>query len=137
MKLVLALGCFDLLHPGHIAHLKAARELGTHLYVALTVDDAIGKGPGRPLFPWAERADALRSLRCVSRVSENWGAVDSIERVMPDIYVKGIEYRDQDIPERAVCEELGIELVFLDTKPVYSSTRIMTGEMLRARVPSA
>ena len=137
MKLVLACGCFDVLHPGHIAHLCTARELGTHLWIALTVASAVNKGPGRPLFHWDERADALRALRCVNRVVENWNAAETIAWVQPDIYVKGIEYRDQDIPERAVCEELGIELVFLDTKPVYSSTRIMNGEMWRERVKAA
>jgi cytidyltransferase-like protein len=127
-------GCFDVLHPGHIAHLKAARALGTWLNVSLTVDGEINKGNGRPLFPWLERANVLHELRCVSAVTPNVSAVMSIREYHPDIYVKGIEYRDQNIPERAVCEELGIELVFLDTKPVYSSTRIMTGEMLRGRI---
>ena len=137
MKLVLACGCFDVLHPGHIAHLKAARKLGTHLHVALTVDEEINKGLGRPLFPWAERADALRSLRCVGTVTANWRAVLSIELVRPDIYVKGLEYENQDIPELDVCRKLNVRVMFLDTTPVYSSTRIMTGEMLRARIASA
>ena len=137
MTLVLCCGCFDVLHPGHIAHLKAARALGNRLHVALTVDSEINKGKGRPLFPWEERAEALRALRCVSAVSPNVSAVLSIMQVRPDIYVKGYEYRDRDIAEGAICAELGIQMVFLDTKPVYSSTRIMTGELWRERVEAA
>jgi D-beta-D-heptose 7-phosphate kinase / D-beta-D-heptose 1-phosphate adenosyltransferase len=137
MKLVLACGCFDVLHPGHIAHLKAARKLGTRLHVALTVDEEIGKGVGRPLFPWNERAEALRSLRCVGTVTANWRAILSIKLIRPNIYVKGYEYRDQDIPEREICAEMGIQLVFLKTIPVYSSTRIMNGEMWRDRIKAS
>lgn len=111
--------------------------LGTRLEVGVTIDDQVNKGPGRPLFSVEERIHILRHLRFVDWAFPSFGAVDSIRKRMPNIYVKGIEYRDQDIPERAVCEELGIELVFLDTKPVYSSTRIMTGEMLRERIASA
>ena len=134
---VLALGCFDLLHPGHIEHLKAAKKLGTRLEVGVTVDRFVNKGPGRPLFTVEERIRALQQLRCVSHSFPSLSAVESIELVRPDIYVKGLEYEDQDIPELDVCRKLNVRVMFLDTTPVYSSTKIMTGEMLSARIASA
>jgi D-beta-D-heptose 7-phosphate kinase/D-beta-D-heptose 1-phosphate adenosyltransferase len=137
MKLVLAVGCFDCLHPGHIAHLTAARKLGHQLWVGLTVDEVVNKGKGRPVFPWAERCAMLQSLRVVSQVVANVNAVDTVARVRPNVYVKGLEYADIEIPEREVCERMDIKLVFLNTQPVYHSSDILSGELLRARIAAA
>ena len=133
MVRVLALGCFDCLHPGHIAHLRAARALGDHLTVAVTEDAFVNKGPGRPLFSFLERFKAVSELRCVDSVigSEHYG--DAITEVRPHIYVKGIEYYGY-LPEEGLVERLGGTVKFLDTSPVYSTTRIITGEMLRERI---
>jgi len=130
---VLALGCFDCLHPGHIAHLREARALGDHLTVAVTYDDAVGKGPGRPLFTYMERMRTIDELKCVNAVLgfSHWR--DAIKSVMPDIYVKGIEYYGK-LPEKELVESCGGVVKFINSDPVYSSTKIITGEMLRERI---
>ena len=131
--IVLADGCFDVLHPGHVAHLKAARALGDYLYVALTDDAHVGKGRGRPFLPWAEREAVLSQLRCVHSVIRVRNAEEALYRIVPDIYVKGVEYKGR-LPEQELVERLGGRVVFLDTQPVYSSTKILTGEALRERI---
>lgn len=123
MKVVLACGCFDLLHYGHVAHLKAARQLGDHLIVALTADEAINKGPGRPVFNWARRAEMLAELRCVDRVIRSTSAAEAIIAIKPEIYVKGAEYRGR-LPEQATVEAYGGQVIFTDTE-VWSSTALI------------
>jgi len=136
---VLALGVFDVLHPGHIAHLRAARALGDHLTVGLTKDEYVNKGPGHPLFPYVERARMLACLREVDEVvSVPLGSPSAlIEHLKPTIYCKGIEYRDAGMcPEHETVIQNGGVVKYLKTPPVYSSTKIMTGEMLRERIES-
>src|SRR5258707_10865541 len=91
-KIVHCHGVFDLLHIGHIKHLEAARGYGDMLVVTLTPDRFVNKGPHRPAFPERLRAEALASLSCVDLVAVNeWPtAVETIERLRPDFYVKGI-----------------------------------------------
>ena len=126
---VMANGCFDCLHIGHVRHLQAARALGDILIVALTIDEEVHKGPGRPVFTWAERAEMLRALKCVDEIFPSWSFTQAIQQVMPDVAVKGKEY-----------EHLGsypnTRTVYLDT-PTYSSTKILTGELLRERIRAA
>src|SRR5438045_180644 len=95
-KVVHCHGVFDLLHIGHIKHLEAARKLGDALVVTLTPDRFVNKGPHRPAFPERLRAEALASLACVDFVSINeWPtAVETIQRLRPDFYVKGIVRQD-------------------------------------------
>lgn len=95
MRVVLAHGCFDLLHLGHIRHLQEARKLGERLVVSITSDRFINKGPGRPQFNQAQRMEALRALDCVDEVVLNDApdAVDTINRLRPAFYVKGIDYK--------------------------------------------
>jgi rfaE bifunctional protein nucleotidyltransferase chain/domain len=132
MKRILTCGCFDPLHIGHVAHLTAAKTLGDHLTVALTADDFVGKGPGRPVFTWREREQMLSALRCVDAVTLHVEIGNTLRTIKPDVYVKGIEYKDT-LFEEGLCHDLGIEVVFLDTHPVYSSTKILNGELLRER----
>lgn len=93
-KVVLCHGVFDLLHPGHIQHLKAARRLGDRLVVTLTPDRYVNKGPGRPVFGERHRLETLAELECVDYVALNeWPtAIETIRAIKPDIYVKGREY---------------------------------------------
>jgi rfaE bifunctional protein nucleotidyltransferase chain/domain len=92
MSLVLANGCFDVLHAGHLAHLKEARSMGGELWVALTLDEFVGKGPGRPINSWRDRAALLTELRCVDRVLPTRNAVEAILQVKPAVFVKGVDY---------------------------------------------
>jgi len=133
---VLACGCFDPLHIGHLRHLQAARCLGDHLMVALTHDDYVGKGPGRPIFNWNEREAMLSALRFVDGVMLHVDIGNTLRLYKPDIYVKGIEYKDK-LLEEGICNDLGIRVVFLDTQPVYSSTALLNGDTLNARIDAA
>jgi rfaE bifunctional protein nucleotidyltransferase chain/domain len=92
--LVLAHGCFDLLHLGHVRYLEEARNLGDRLVVSVTSDRYASKAPGRPAFTAAQRAEMLGALKCVDEVIINDypTAVPVIERLRPEFYVKGPDY---------------------------------------------
>lgn len=110
---VLANGCFDILHVGHVRHLQEARAMGGYLVVSLTKDENVNKGPGRPVNPWLDRADVLRALRPVDQVIETASALQAIYTVRPNIFVKGIDYAggerlSEDI--FAACKEVGAEI---------------------------
>jgi rfaE bifunctional protein nucleotidyltransferase chain/domain len=133
-RLVLASGCFDVLHVGHVAFLEAAKACGSHLVVSVTSDEYVrrAKGVGHPFFPVAERYRMLAALRCVDRVviSEAEDAVSWIKILKPVIYAKGEDYAGGDPSgrldrEREAVEAVGGELVILDAWPKYSSTSIM------------
>ena len=91
---VLAHGCFDLIHLGHVRHLQEAKSLGSRLVVSVTSDRFVRKGVGRPHFTAEQRMEMLRALGCVDDVLLN-DAPDAsvmIRAIRPDIYVKGIDY---------------------------------------------
>src|SRR5580704_16644550 len=87
-------GCFDIVHPGHIHHLQLAKSLGDLLIVSVSADTQVNKGPARPLVPDAVRASTLAALQCVDGVYVNPfpTAVELLEELKPDVYVKGKEY---------------------------------------------
>ncbi len=91
-RLVHCHGVFDLLHIGHIRHLKEARRLGDHLVVTLTPDHFVNKGPHRPAFDAQTRAEALAALECVDTVCINeWPtAVETIRLLRPAVFMKGM-----------------------------------------------
>src|SRR5713226_5850946 len=99
-KVVMAGGCFDLLHYGHLLHLEAAKRLGDKLIVALTDSEFINKGSDRPVFNNYERYHMLRSLRCVDGVFLVSSPLEALETLRPDIYVKGREYEGK-LPEKS------------------------------------
>ena len=90
-------GTFDLVHPGHLVHFEEARAFGDLLVVTLTAGNYVKKGPGRPFFEDRLRAKFLAGLSCVDLVSivPFPAAKEAIEAVRPDIYCKGIEYKDK------------------------------------------
>ena len=124
MILVLAHGCFDILHIGHVMHLEAARALGDRLIVTVSLDQHVNKA-GRPIFNHHLRKHMLGALRVVdeSYLSPHEGGAWSIIRYQPKIYVKGCDYRDGGISgdELAACKSVGAEVVYTDT-PKYSSS---------------
>jgi len=109
-------------HVGHIRHLAAARALGDRLVVALTVDWAVNKGPGRPINPWADRAEVLLACRYVDEVVPSTHAVDAILRVRPAVFVKGVDYEGNPAlePDRDACARVGAELVITRTPKMGS-----------------
>jgi rfaE bifunctional protein nucleotidyltransferase chain/domain len=130
---VLAHGCFDLMHLGHIRHLQEARTFGDKLVVSVTADDYVAKGVGRPYFTARQRAETLLALSCVDEVvvSNYPDATAAIRSIRPDVYVKGIDYRDRDDPgleiERAAIEAMGGILVFTEASK-FSSSRLINLE---------
>lgn len=95
-KIILCHGVFDLLHVGHIKHLKKAKELGDKLIVTITADKYVNKGPGKPVFNQELRAEALSSIQCVDYVSinENATAIKPLSIIKPNIYCKGKDYKN-------------------------------------------
>jgi rfaE bifunctional protein nucleotidyltransferase chain/domain len=110
-RIVLANGCFDLLHVGHVRYLSAARALGDVLFVGLNSDAAVSrlKGPGRPVLPAAERAEILGALRVVDHVVvfDEDTADRLVALVRPAIHAKGTDYTDATVPEAASVRAAG------------------------------
>jgi rfaE bifunctional protein nucleotidyltransferase chain/domain len=94
-RIVLAHGVFDLLHPGHIRHLAEAKSFGDVLVVTLTEDQYVNKGPNRPAFSHALRAESIAALAAVDYVAINRAptAIGAIEAIKPDVYAKGPDYK--------------------------------------------
>jgi rfaE bifunctional protein nucleotidyltransferase chain/domain len=103
-RLVLANGCFDLLHVGHVRYLSEARALGDALVVGVNGDVSVGrlKGPGRPIMTAAERAEIVGALASVDAVVvfEDDTAEALVERLRPDVHAKGTDYTVESVPER-------------------------------------
>jgi rfaE bifunctional protein nucleotidyltransferase chain/domain len=112
-KVVLAHGVFDVLHIGHKRHLEHGKGNGELLLVTITTDRHVNKGPGRPVFPEQLRAEMLAGLEIVDHVgiSPNPGAEYVIEKIKPDIYLKGAEYsaEEKDVTGRITTERLMVE----------------------------
>lgn len=119
MRIVLANGCFDRFHDGHLQHLREARAMGDILVVALTADGAVNKGEGRPVNTWDRRADLLRELRCVDHVQRSYSAMQAIRTLRPTYFVKGIDYAGNDAwteNVQAVCDEVGTVIRFTSAR---------------------
>ncbi len=110
-RVVLANGCFDLLHVGHVRYLTAARALGDVLFVGLNADAAVArlKGPGRPLMPAVERFELLAALRPVDHVVvfDEDTADRLVSLVRPHVHAKGTDYTDATVPEAASVRAAG------------------------------
>lgn len=129
---VLAHGCFDLLHAGHIEHLQEAKRRGDRLVVSVSGDAFVAKGAWRPQFNAEQRAAHLRALRCVDDViinNDGPSAVPAIERVRPQIYIKGPDYDGADNAdlreEIAAVERCGGHFETTQTAQL-SSSRMLT-----------
>jgi rfaE bifunctional protein nucleotidyltransferase chain/domain len=132
-SVVQAHGTFDLLHLGHVRHLEAARKLGDVLVVTVTADRFVNKGPGRPVFNEALRAEMLAALEYVDWVAINPSpdAVSAIATIKPAIYVKGQDYQNPEgdvtgkiTAERIAVERNGGQLAFTD-EATYSSSELI------------
>ena len=110
-RVVLANGCFDLLHVGHVRYLSAARGLGDALVVGLNSDASVRrlKGPGRPVMPADERAELIGALAAVDLVVvfDDDSAEALIARLRPDVHAKGTDYTEESVPERAAVLAAG------------------------------
>jgi D-beta-D-heptose 7-phosphate kinase/D-beta-D-heptose 1-phosphate adenosyltransferase len=122
-------GCFDLLHPGHVATLRAARGLGDCLVVCINSDASVRrlKGPSRPLVTAADRARVLEALEFVDAVvvfDEDTPA-EVIGRLRPDVWAKGGDYAGADLPEAAVLRRWGGQAVVLPYLDGHSTTALV------------
>jgi rfaE bifunctional protein nucleotidyltransferase chain/domain len=118
-------GCFDLLHVGHVRYLKEAKEQGDLLFVGLNDDASTRgvKGPGRPYVGQEDRAEVLAALQCVDYVVlfGEKTAERLVSILKPDVYVKGGNYRQEDLPEARVVAGYGGR-VYLTSLTADSST---------------
>jgi len=112
-KIVQCHGVFDLVHPGHIRHLAAAKKEGDILIVTITADKFVRRGPGRPIFNESLRAETLAAIASVDYVciDHNSTAVNAIKAIKPDVYVKGQEYekKDKDVTGKIGDEEEAVQ----------------------------
>ena len=129
LRVVLANGCFDLLHVGHLRYLADARSRGDLLVVALNDDASVRalKGPRRPLMPLAERAELVAALRCVDRVT-SFAERDleaTLRALRPDVHAKGTDYTAETVPEAAVDRELGVQVAICGDPKERSSSAFL------------
>jgi D-beta-D-heptose 7-phosphate kinase/D-beta-D-heptose 1-phosphate adenosyltransferase len=127
--LVFTNGCFDLLHPGHVRYLEAARGLGDALAVAVNSDRAVRelKGPSRPILSEAERAEVMAALECVDFVTvfDDVSPRETIVAVEPDVLVKGGDWGLDEIIGRAEVEAAGGRVLSLPFVEGVSTTDII------------
>jgi D-beta-D-heptose 7-phosphate kinase/D-beta-D-heptose 1-phosphate adenosyltransferase len=123
-------GCFDLLHPGHVALFEAARAQGDVLVVGLNSDRSVRalKGAGRPLIPEGERAETLAALEAVDHVVvyDEDTPLDVISALCPDVLVKGADWAPDAIVGRAEVEAGGGRVVRVELTPGRSTTSLLT-----------
>lgn len=124
-RIVLANGCFDLLHVGHVRYLAAARRLGDVLFVGINSDVTVTrlKGPGRPLLPADERAEMLLALRDVDHVVvfDDERADRLIERLRPDVHAKGTDYTPDSVPEAQTVRRVGGRVAVVGDAKAHST----------------
>jgi D-glycero-beta-D-manno-heptose 1-phosphate adenylyltransferase len=128
-RVVLANGCFDLIHVGHIRYLHGAKALGGKLVVALNSDESVRKlkGEGRPLMPERERAEILAALTDVDAVvifSEP-DVRALIREMRPDVQAKGTDYTAESVPERDVVTECGGRVEIVGDPKDHSTTEYL------------
>ncbi|WP_040872200.1 D-glycero-beta-D-manno-heptose 1-phosphate adenylyltransferase [Nocardia exalbida] len=134
-RLVATGGCFDLLHPGHVSLLRRARAMGDALVVCLNSDASVRrlKGPHRPIVPARDRARLLIALSSVDAVVVFDESAPSalLDRLRPDVWVKGGDYTGVDLPEAAVVRGYGGEIALIPTVRGYSTTQLVAATQAR------
>ena len=125
-RIVLANGCFDLLHAGHVRYLEGARREGNILVVAVNSDSSVRalKGSGRPILPQDARAELVAALRAVDYVTifDEANVEALLKTLRPDVHAKGTDYTADTVPERATAARLGVRIAIVGD-PKRHSTR--------------
>ena len=128
-RIVLANGCFDVLHVGHVRYLAGARELGDVLVVGINSDEqvAIQKGAGRPVLPANERAEIVAALESVSFVTifNEPTVEDLLLALKPDVHAKGTDYTTDSVPERDVVRSYGGQVAIVGDPKDHSTSEII------------
>ena len=129
-QIVLANGCFDVLHVGHVRYLEGARALGDVLVVAVNDDAQVAaqKGEGRPWVPERERAEVIAAVRAVDYVTIfSEPTVEELLLVIrPDVHAKGTDYTEETVPERAVVRSYGGRVAIVGDPKDHSSTDMLS-----------
>ncbi len=128
-KIVLANGCFDLFHVGHIRYLAGAKSLGDILIVGLNSDEQVRKlkGGNRPFMPEQERAEIISALKFVDFVTifDEPTVAELIRAVRPDFHAKGTDYTPDTVPEREIVKEYGGKTAIVGDPKDHSSTDLI------------
>ena len=110
-KIILANGCFDILHVGHIRYLTGAKRLGDILIAALNSDKSTRalKGKGRPITPEDERVEIISALECVDYVTlfSELNVDNILLKLKPDVHAKGSDYTKDTVPEKDTVKSYG------------------------------
>ena len=127
--IVLANGCFDLLHVGHIRYLEGAKALGDVLIVGVNSDAQTRalKGESRPFTPEAERAEMIAGSRVVDLVTifDEPTVEQLIRDIRPDVHAKGTDYTTETVPERDIIREVGGRVAIVGDPKDHSSTDLI------------
>jgi rfaE bifunctional protein nucleotidyltransferase chain/domain len=136
-KITLANGAFDLLHVGHIRYLRAAKQLGGKLIVAVNSDESVRtlKGNARPLMPAEERAEILAALSDVDAVTifSERDVRSLIREIRPDIHAKGTDYTPDSVPERDTVIECGGRVEIVGDPKDHSTSEIVRTRLEQRR----
>jgi rfaE bifunctional protein nucleotidyltransferase chain/domain len=128
-RIILANGCFDLLHVGHVRYLHAAKQLGGRLIVAINSDASVRalKGNGRPVMPAEDRAEILAALADVDAVVifPELDVRPLIRELRPDVQAKGTDYTPETVPERDALAEVGGRIEIVGDPKNHSVTDIL------------
>jgi len=128
-QVVMANGCFDVLHVGHIRYLKAAKDLGGKLVVAVNADDSVRqlKGAGRPVIGENERAEILAALEPVDAVVifPELDVRALLHELHPDVQAKGTDYTADSVPERDVVTSYGGRVAIVGDPKDHSATSLI------------
>ena len=128
-SLVLANGCFDVLHVGHVRYLEGARALGDLLVVGINSDKQVAaiKGPGRPILPERERAEIVASLEAVSLVTifDEPTVAELLLAIRPDVHAKGTDYTEETVPERDVVRSYGGRVAIVGDPKNHSTSEML------------
>lgn len=134
-RIILTNGCFDLLHVGHVRYLRAARQLGGKLVVAVNSDASTRtlKGEGRPRVPEGERAEILAALADVDAVTifDSPDVTGLIRLLRPDIHAKGTDYTAESVPERDVVIACGGQVAIVGDPKDHSTTDLLKDDLLK------
>jgi rfaE bifunctional protein nucleotidyltransferase chain/domain len=134
-RIVLANGCFDTLHVGHIRYLEGARREGDILVVAVNSNSSLRqlKGTGRPILNEQARAQLVAAIRAVDfvLVFSEPNVEKLLEEFLPDVHAKGTDYTAKTVPERAVADKLGIRVAIVGD-PKGHSTRNLLASVRKA-----
>ena len=128
-RVVLANGCFDLLHAGHVRYLDGARRQGDVLVVAVNSDASARplKGPGRPILSEQARARLVAALGVVSYVTvfDEPDVVALLTELRPDVHAKGTDYTEDTVPERETARKLGVRIAIVGDPKRHSTSEMM------------